>query len=242
MVRFGIDELIPARLRPLPQEEPIEHLVIRRKAEQLQRIVEGQNYEIRKTLWRYSSLVEKQRKMLHKRRMAMLIEEAEQEVCAMRVPERYGALRDCFGEEIVQRAERTITLHHIDQCWADHLAFVAHVQEGIHLVGIGGLNPLQEFHKQIAEAFWKLHQTIEDRTVETFVVVEITEEGIDLDAAGLRGPSSTWTYLINDRTLSDLQQMLLGHGNSAFAAGAVLTTWPLLVIWGGWQWLTKGRD
>jgi preprotein translocase subunit SecA len=87
-----------------------------------------------------------------------------------------------------------------------------------------------------------LQQTIEERIAETFTTVEITKDGINLDQAGLRGPSSTWTYLINDRALPQLQQMLYGHGSAAFAITAVLTTWPLLAAWGVWRRLTKERD
>ncbi len=124
---------------------------------------------------------------------------------------------------------------------AEHLAFISEVRDSIHLVGLGRMDPLYEFHKQIAEAFWKLQQTIEERIVETFAAVEITQDGIDLDRAGLRGPSSTWTYLINDRALTGVQQMLYGHGSIPFAIVAVLTTWPLLIAWGVRRWLTKRK-
>jgi preprotein translocase subunit SecA len=236
MVRFDIDRLIPGKFRPALQDEPVDHPVIRSEVARLQRIVEGQNYEIRKTLRRYTSLVEEQRKRVGDWRMAVLSGEAEPDICAERAPERYGVICDRLGKEIAQRAERAITLIHIDQCWAEHLAFIAQVREGIHLVGIAGLDPLREFHKQIVEAFWKLQQTIEDRIVETFNTVEITDAGIDLENAGLNRPSSTWTYLINDRAMSDLHQMLFGRG-LAFAAGSVMT-WPLLVAWALWRRFT----
>jgi preprotein translocase subunit SecA len=240
MVRFDIDRLIPGKFRPAPQDEPVDHPVIRSEVARLQRIVEGQNYEIRKTLRRYTSLVEEQRRRVCDWRMAVLSGEAEPDICAERAPERYRVICDRFGEEIAQRAERAITLFHIDQCWAEHLAFIAQVREGIHLVRIAGQNPLLEFHKQIAEAFWKLQQTSEDRIVETFTSVEITDAGIDLENAGLNRPSSTWTYLINDRAMSDLHQMLFGRG-LAFAAGAVMT-WPLLVAWALWRrWTAKSK-
>lgn len=239
MVRYGMDALIPARLRPAPQAQPVEHRVIRREVERLQRIVEGQNREIRKTLWRYTSLLEKQRETLQAWRTALLRGEVAPEACALRAPARYDALCARFGKTIVEQVERQIMLHHIDACWAEHLAFVAQVREGIHLVGIGGLDPLHEFHKQVAEAFWNLHEAIEARTAETFTAVEITEDGIDLDREGLRGPAATWTYLVNDRVLTDLQQMLFGPGHAAFTAAAVLMTWPLLAAWGLWQRFVK---
>jgi preprotein translocase subunit SecA len=241
MARFGIDNLIPQQIRPAPQDEPIEHTAVRHEVERLQRIVEGQNYEIRKTLWRYSSLVEEQRRAMQDSRMATLTGEAELELCAERLPKRYAELRDRFGEEVPREAERAITLGHIDAAWAEHLALIAEIREGIHLVGLGRQDPLYEFMKQVAGAFMKLHQTIEERIVETFAAAEITEDGISLDRAGLRAPSSTWTYLINDRALPQLQQMLYGHGGAAFAISAVLTTWPLLIAWGIWRRLTKGK-
>jgi preprotein translocase subunit SecA len=235
MVRFGINKLIPGKFRPEPQDEPVDHPVIRNEVARLQRIVEGQNYEIRKTLRRYTSVVEEQRKRMLEWRAAVLLGEADFDICAARAPERYGVICERFGKEIAQQAERAITLYHIDQHWANHLAFIAQVREGIHLAVIAGLDPLREFHKQLIEAFWKLEKTIEDHIVETFNKVEVTDGGIDLDKAGLHRPSSTWTYLINDRAMSDLRNMLFGR---YLAAGAVVTIWPLLVVWWIWRRFT----
>ena len=163
------------------------------------------------------------------------------EACATHVPARYAALRRRFGADVIEQAERVITLHYIDQCWADHLAFVAHLREGIHLVSLGGQDPLHEFSKQVAVQFRTVHPAIDQRTAETFATVEITEDGIDLDKAGLRGPSSTWTYLINDQALSDLQQMLMGPGGVAFGGAAMMVAGPLLFAWGLWRWFKKWR-
>ncbi len=242
MIRFGIDTLIPKKFRPPPQDDPIDHPVIRREIERLQRIVEGQNYEIRKTLWRYSSWVEKQRKTLHEWRMEVLTGRAPLEVCAARMPDRYARARQRFGADVVEQAERVITLHHIDACWAEHLAYIAHLREGIHLVSLGGRDPLHEFCKQIAEQFRTVHPAIEERVAETFAAVEITENGIDLDKAGLRGPSSTWTYLINDQAMSDLQQMLMGPGSMAIGGAAALVAGVFLFGWGLSRWFKKWRE
>src|SRR5262245_14256769 len=242
MTRFGIERLIPEKFRPLPQESPIDHPVILREVDRVQRIVEGQNYEIRKTLRRYTFIVEEQRKKLQEWRMALLLGEAEPEVCAEHQTARYQILCNRYRSEIVREAERAITLHHIDKCWADHLAFIAQLREEIHLLRLGRMDPLYEFHKLVAEAFWKLQQEIDDRVVETFSTVEMTENGINLDQAGLRGPSSTWTYLINDHAFTGVQQLLFGFGNMAIAISAVLTTWPLLIAWGFWRMMTKRKN
>jgi preprotein translocase subunit SecA len=242
MVRFGIDSLIPARLRPAPQQEPVKRPVIRREVDRLQRIVEGQNCDIRRTLWRYSQLVERQRKTLQDWRWAVLTDSVDVGSFAVRVPEPHNYLCELLGEQAVEEAERAILLHHIDEGWANHLAFISHVREGIHLADIGGLDPLEEFHKQVAEAFRKLHGTIEELAAETLRSVEVIDGRIDLDKAGVRGPSSTWTYLVNDRVLSDLQQMLSGTHGIAFSAVAWLTTWPVLTWWTVREWFRRRQE
>ena len=239
MVRFGIDDLIPRKLRPAQQAAPLDHPVIRREVGRLQRIVEGQNQEIRATLARYSAIVERQRATLSAWRSTVLMGESELNLFATRLPAHYAELLDCVGAEKVRNVERVITLHHIDTVWADHLAFVAAVREGIHLVSIGGRDPFNEFLKQVAPAFSALHQEIEDRTTETLAALKMSNEGQLVPA--LRGPSSTWTYLINDRAVTELYQMLHGPGSSGFSAAAVLMTWPLLLAWAFWRKLPK-RD
>ena len=51
-------------------------------------------------------------------------------------------------------------------------------------------------------------ERIDHQIVRTFRSAEITAAGIDLDKEGLRGPSSTWTYLINDNPFGDVLQRL----------------------------------
>ncbi len=242
LVRFGIERLIPPQFMPAPQTAPLEHAAIRAEVERVQRIVEGQNFEIRKTLWHYSHLVEEQRRTLQDWRMNVLNGVAELQLCAAHLPARYAELRARVGHTTLQAAERQITLHHLDQAWAEHLALVNDLREWVHLVGLGRQDPLVEFRNHITDAFRQLREQIETRIVETFATVEITKEGLNLDDAGLRGPSATWTYLINDRAMTDLQQMLYGYGNSAFAIAAVVTTWPLLAAWWLWRRLKLGKD
>jgi preprotein translocase subunit SecA len=114
------------------------------------------------------------------------------------------------------------------------------VREGIHLVGIGGMDPLNEFLMRVAPAFRALHQEIEDHTTRTLMALEITHDGL-LDL-GLRGPSSTWTYLINDKAVTELYLMLHGPGSIAFGAAGALMTWPLLLAWALWRKISKQKS
>ena len=174
--------------------------------------------------------------------MELLAGIATPELCLSQSPDRFNMLSGKVGLETVRTAELLITLHHMDEGWAEHLFNVARVREGIHLVGLGGLKPFDEFVKQIGGSFSELLTTIDDRIVETFERIDITANGIDVEKEGLSGPSSTWTYLVNDQAMSALKQMLFGDGSYATAAGAALVTGPLLFAWSIHERLKRRRS
>jgi preprotein translocase subunit SecA len=92
-----------------------------------------------------------------------------------------------------------ITLWHLDRGWADHLSYLADLREGIYLRALGrGLSPLDEFRKEATRAFAGLLAEVEERSAESFETVLITADGADLGAAGLKRPTATWTYLVQD--------------------------------------------
>lgn len=231
MVRFGIDDLIPPKLKPMESSDPLESKIIRREVDRLQRIVEGQNREIRKTLLKYARLVERQRIFTHAWRTDIL-NGAAPSILLQKAPTLHAELCRRSSEKQVAEAERLISLDHIDRAWAEHLALIAHIREGIHLVGIGGLDPLYEFEKTVTKAFNEMVDRIADEVVSTMGDLEILDGRVKLDEAVRTGPASTWTYVVSDQVAGELQRMLFGQGSAAFGAGAGLMTWPLIFVWG----------
>jgi len=210
MERYGIRDLLPQRYRGLRQDQPLADSSVTHAIARSQRFIESQTFEIRRTLWRYASFVEEQRKEIHRRRQAILVDEAPLNLLATRATDRYEELRSAVGDQILREVEKQITLFHIDQTWAEYLVRVADIRENIHLVVLGGnYDPLDEFHKTIGREFADLLKRIDERIVQTFYSVEITRKGIDLEKEGLTGPASTWTYLINDNPAGDVIQRLL---------------------------------
>jgi preprotein translocase subunit SecA len=124
---------------------------------------------------------------------------------------------------------RRATLFHIDSAWADHLAWLADLREGIHLVSIGRNEPLREFQKAATEAFLGLQEKIGHAVRKTLGAFVEREGPVDLDAEGLKGPSSTWTYLVNDDQFGWGVELVKGT-NIGFAAGAAAFTGPLFVF------------
>ena len=164
-----------------------------------QRVAEGVSREIHRNTWRYNQIIEIQRGIVLEQRDRVLRTEAALAALARRSPGRATALGTVAGREVLVDTARQITLWHLDRAWADHLSYLADLREGIYLRALGrGLSPLDEFHKEAARAFARLLAEVEERSAESFETVLITADGADLGAAGLRRPTATWTYLVQD--------------------------------------------
>ena len=110
-----------------------------------------------------------------------------------------GAEPQCRTGTSWSSAARQIVLFHLDRAWAEHLAFLADLREGIHLRALArGTVPLNEFNREAIRAFGPLLEEAEARSAETFLTAPITADGVDLAAIGLKRPTATWTYLVHE--------------------------------------------
>lgn len=228
--RYGVMTLIPSRHHPKPGPEPVDDPIVHREIARAQRIIEGQNFEIRKTLWQYSALVDAQRRAVYRQRQAWLLDETDASVCAVGARVHYTRLVREAGAEAVHHAERQLAMHVLDRHWSDHLGLVDDIREGIHLQRYGGREPVQEFHKQIVEAFDAMFSAVDDEVVERFCRLTADRGSIDLAAAGIHAPSSTWTYLVNDNPFSSFGIALIAGRNIGLSAAFGLMAaiyWPV---------------
>ena len=109
---------------------------------------------------------------------------------------------------MLEESTRQIALYHLDRGWADHLAVLAEIREGIHLRALGhgpnpfimALDPLAEFHAEAVKLFSGMFGRIEEQSQETFLAAEITPSGVDLEAIGADHstdndpPDALWSY------------------------------------------------
>ncbi|WP_434096063.1 accessory Sec system translocase SecA2 [Streptosporangium roseum] len=176
-----------------------------------QRVAEGVNMEIHRNTWRYTRLLEHHRSLVLGLREKVLRGESAADALSGAAPERWSELREAVGEEVLQEAARQIVLFHLDRCWADHLAFLGELREGIHLRALGRLSPIEEFNKEAKPAYEHMLAEIESRSVATFESASITSEGLDLDGAGLKRPTATWTYLVQDNPFGTEWERILNR-------------------------------
>jgi len=167
-------------------------------------VVEGQNFEIRRTLFRYSSIIEEQRKQLMTRRDQVLEGRATPRLAQI-APARWDQVSAQHGEGVALQVEAQIELALQDRLWADHLTEVADIREGIHLHALSGggpfavgTDPQLAFSRLVVQAFDARWESLEADLAQAFVDVDIGPDGADLGPAGLQAPAATWTYIIND--------------------------------------------
>jgi Preprotein translocase subunit SecA (ATPase, RNA helicase) len=197
--RYDIVKLIPGRKTLVKQDGQITDPTVLRAVERGQRIIEGYNSDIRRQLWKYSFLIEQQRRIVHDKRQDILMDRVPLNLLASKAADRYCALRDQVGEDVLRTVEKQISLWQINKCWADYLEYINYEREGIHLVAVGKKDPLTELHRIAIEAFDAMLAKFDSEIIRTFATVEVGKDGLDMDKAGLEGPAATWTYLIDDR-------------------------------------------
>ncbi len=195
VVQYAPDAAPADAVGPGPVLDPSAHQAVGHA----QRVAEGVNLEIHRTTWRYSKLVEHQRGIVLAEREKLLRTDAALAAMARRNPARMAELSPVVPAAVLADATRQIALICLDRGWADHLAYLADVREGIHLRGLArAIDPLNEFHKEAIRAFTSLLDDAADRSAEIFGTVPITADGADLAAVGLKRPTATWTYLVRD--------------------------------------------
>lgn len=206
VVRHAADS-VPASPRMnadgLVTDEQVDYAV-----EHAQRVAEGVNHEIHRNTWRYSVVIEQQRKALAARRERLLTSDVAAVMLLEKEPEKAGEM----DEDLLARAARSIALFHLDRLWAEHLAELSEVREGVHLRALGRLDPLDEFHRAAVPAFNDLIPEIEARTIATFTETEF-DEAWQPDDGTLVRPTATWTYLVHDNPFgSELDRLIASIG------------------------------
>jgi len=194
----------------------------------VQRIVEGQNLEIKLTLFKYSLVLEQQRQIVHAARTVRLSGESCLALLRTRLPEHCGRIERAVGSSVLVDLCTSLALRCTDRVWSEFLADMADLRDGIHLRRIGGQDPLYEFRKLSIERFEGLEPRIKALMLEAFGAIVVENGMVDLSKAGPKAPSETWTYLVNDDPFEHSFRLQLG-GMSGFSVAAAFW-WPLTLL------------
>ncbi len=228
--RYGLRKRLIARHRLQNTDESVDDRFLRRDIVHAQRIIEGQNFDIRKSLHRYSVLLEAQRKIVQGWRESEFrsAPEGERRFRLPKALRKKGEAR--FGPAEFEALRRRVTLFRLDRLWSDHLAGVADLRESVHLFSISGREPLQEFQRAATDEFLAFEKKLRREIFKTLRSLASREGPVDLDAEGLRGPSSTWTYLVKDDQAEWGVELMKGKNLGFAAVAASPVAAPLLFL------------
>jgi preprotein translocase subunit SecA len=244
---YGLTKMFMARHRLNPHQDGLPGNSIQREIVHAQRIIEGQDFDIRRSLYRFSSLIELQRRIIQVRREKILLQGRDSK--ADEVPSEFEeAIQDSahfsslepalheqglrrFGQDKMAELEQRATLFHIDRLWSDHLAWIQDTRDSIHLVNLGGQEPIEEFRKWATTEFLNMRNSINEAVISELTTFIQKGDPIDPDLDRLRGPSSTWTYLVNENPFGSGTEMLktknIGFGSVAALVAGPLFLWTL---------------
>jgi preprotein translocase subunit SecA len=148
--------------------------------EGVQRIAEGQNLEIRRFLQKYESVIEGQRQKIQQRRQAIVTGETP----------------------VSSELERLVSLRTIDDLWADYLATITDLREGVQWLSWGGRDPLHEYLTSVHSLFTQLEEQLDGEIAQRLEEAEDT--GLDPTQRG-----ATWTYLTTDQPFGTATERIM---------------------------------
>ncbi|MFO7733075.1 MAG: accessory Sec system translocase SecA2 [Candidatus Aminicenantes bacterium] len=228
-VRYGLGPRFFSRHRLSRRDDPVDSQLLRKEIAHGQRVIEGRNLDIRRSLWDYSTLIETQRRIIAEWRDAVFETPLLPDAPFQPQPALIEAGSVRFGREPFTGLVRRVALLHIDRLWADHLAWLADLRESIHLVALGRKEPLLEFQRSATDTFLEIEREIDRAVSETLSSLIAWDGPVDLEREGLKGPSSTWTYLVNEDQFGWGVEMLKGT-NVGFSAVAAALYGPLYIF------------
>ncbi len=208
LVRYQTTDPLTARMKLAENGRPYPATRMNQEIIHLQRVIEGNNADIRSTLQQYTALVEAQRRQISQWREDILNGEA-------------GTIRQ-------------FTLEAIDHFWAEHLAIISDIRENIHLFRLAGKVPIDQFHSQIHREFSTLKDKINAAVNTSVQQLEKADAG-QAAANRHKKPAATWVYLENDNPFSEFFSCLISSRNIGFQAAAsspvqLLFFLPLLLL------------
>ena len=184
-------------LRQLTADGQLLDRKVRRHVEHAQRVAAGVLDQIHRKTTKYNEIVDAQRAATLDWRAAVLGASSIDDLGDWLGPASRERL-ETIDREPARATAVAVLLFHLDQAWAEHLDDLAAVREGIHLRSLGREAPLEKFNGLAVEAFRSVPRTVRAAAEETLASIALTDDGVDLAGAGLRRPTSTWTYLVAD--------------------------------------------
>lgn len=166
-----------------------------KEAERVQRISEGDTFDERVNLMKYTMIGEKHRNTTFARRSSLLDGSYNSEMWQKNAVDLYQKALERFPEDELQRLQNRVLAALLNEFHSDYLDYTAYLREGIHLTQVAGRNPAEEYNIACEEYYESAAASIPERMTEK---LEDVLECASLADYAIDMPTRTYTYLLND--------------------------------------------
>jgi len=194
-LKHRISEIIPKKYKK-DNNEPITNKATRKAVAHIQKVVEGQSFNAKMSLSKYSLLYERQRLIAHQIRERVL---DDTKVIGKSVYFANDIINAVSSDEL-SFALKAITLYAINSCWSDHLLKMETVLDEVQTIGKFTSNPFDDFNQKIVEYFSTFEKDVLENIVDICKNTILKDKHIDLEMMGIQAPASTKTYMLLDGT------------------------------------------
>lgn len=166
----------------LKEDEPIQAKIISRSLENAQSRIEGMNFDARKAVLEYDSVLNTQRKSIYAKRKRVLHGDREEidsflkEIYPAEAP--FWSIWEEKKSEIEERQiygyMHRILLFHLDRLWVEHLETMDHARASVTLRSVGQRDPIIEYKKEGKRLFEEMNSVLLSR-------VQTTLEKLDMN-------------------------------------------------------------
>lgn len=191
MEKYKLTELLPAKHKPQPTEEPIEDKILKREVERIQRISEGDAFDARARLLKFTMIGEKHREQIFASRSRFL---REQSPNIWENLKGYKEALKIYGEPLLIDLQRRTVVAAVNRFWSEYLEYTEYIRRGIHLVEVGGKSPAEEYNIAAEEYYQDMEQELKAFVEERFdALMNYGDENYRIDV-----PRNIRTYLLED--------------------------------------------
>ncbi len=176
-------------------EGALEDKTLLREAERVQRISEGNAFDERVNLMKYTMIGEKHRDLTFRRKRSLSDGSYNSGMWQNSAPELYAKALEKFPEKELQELQNKILSALLNEFWSDYLDYTSYLREGIHLTQIAGRNPAEEYNIACEDYYESAAGSLPERMAEKLGKVLECERLSDYK---LELPSRTYTYLLDD--------------------------------------------
>lgn len=195
MTRFELKKLAGRHYPSHKISGAITDKTLLKEAERIQRISEGDTFDERVNLMKYTMIGEKHREQTFHRRKSLLEGSYNADIWQRHSAELYAKSAEKFGEDALQEKQNLILAALLNEFWCDYLDYTAYLREGIHLTQVAGRNPAEEYNIACEEYYDSAADSIPERMEEKLEELLCCDR---LEDYKVQTPTRTYTYLLDD--------------------------------------------